>query len=583
MADEQQIVSHTHIKVGGVDLPDLVRSQLLEASIDQHVHLPAMFTLRFHDTGMKLLDEGPLNLVSEVEIQSRAADGKLVKLIAGEITALEPDFGEGMIAELTVRGYDKSHQLYRECKSKTFQNVKDSDLATQIAKEAGLKTEIDTTATVYDHIYQHNQSDLEFLRYRAWRIGYECFVADGKLHFHKPKMGEPSATIAWGQDLVTFRPRLTLAEQVEEVQIKGWDVQKKAPTIGVAKNGQLYPETQEQDGKAWSKKLGGMSRLTIVDQPVTSQAEADLMAAARLDELSGAFIEAEGEAFRRPDIQAGSVVKIEGLGKRLSGNYLVTRANHIYTDAGLTTYFTVSGSRLGLLAEQLHHESPMDRWPGVVPAIVTNTDDPNGWGRVKVKYPWMSDEEESNWTRVLGIGAGPECGFTVIPAVEDEVMVAFQHGDFNTPIVLGGVWNGEYALPGQVAGAPEGEKPLVRSWTSRTGHRITIFDNADNKVEIETKGGHLFTLDDVEKEISVKSTGMITMKADSEVQIEASQDLTLKAGGNMQFEAQGNLQVDAMGNVQMAATGNLQMEATGNASLQSSSLAAVKAPQISLG
>jgi len=563
---ESQIVSHAFVKIGGEDLAQEAQSQLLEVEVDQHVHLPSMFMVRFHDPGMKLLDAGKIDLTKLVEISSKTADNKPVKLISGEITALEPEFGKGMIAELTVRGYDRSHRLYRERKSKTYVNIKDSDLAEQIASTAKLKAEVDATPTIYDHLYQHNQSDLSFLRQRAWRIGYECFVIDEKLYFRKPPTEEAQLTITWGVDLLTFRPRVALSEQVEEVWVQGWDVQKKEAILGRANQGNLYPATQEKNGKAWSDELKQTSRVVLVDQPVVSQAEADIVAAARLDELSGAFIEAEGTAFRRPDIQAGRRIKIEGLGKRLSGVYLVTSALHTYTNKGLYTRFNVTGSRTGLLSEQFRDKTSAQDWPGVVPAIVTNSDDPQGWGRVKLKYPWMSDKEESYWARVVGAGGGPECGLAIIPAVEDEVMVAFEHGDFDHPVVLGGLWNGKDALPKQVKSAQEGEKAQVRSWTSRTGHRITMYDNSDNKLEIETKGGLRVILNDTNKSITVESGDT--------VQLTAKGDITVK-GNNLNIETDGNFQLNAKGNV--------QMKAGANANLEASAQVAVKAPQIGLG
>jgi len=563
---ESQIVSHAYVTIGGKDLAKEAQSQLLAVQVDQHVHLPAMFMLRFHDPGMKLLDAGQIDLTKLVEISSKTTDNQMVKLISGEITALEPEFGEGMIAELTVRGYDRSHRLYRERKSKTYVNVKDSDLAKQIADAAKLEVVVDATPTIYDHLYQHNQSDLSFLRQRAWRIGYECYVIDKTLYFRKPPTEAATLTIAWGADLLAFRPRVALSEQVEEVWVKGWEVQKKATILGRASQGKLYPDTSEKDGKAWSATLKQTSRVVLVDLPVVSQAEADIVAAARLDELSGAFIEAEGTAFRRPDIQAGRRIKIEGLGKRLSGVYLVTSASHTYTNKGLYTRFTVTGSRTGLLSEQFRDAPSSDRWPGVVPAIVTNSDDPQGWGRVKLKYPWMSDNEESHWARVVGAGGGPNCGLAMIPDVEDEVMVAFEHGDFDHPVVLGGLWNGKDALPNQVKDAPGGEKPQVRSWTSRTGHRITMYDNSANKLVIETKGGLRVIMDDTNKSITVESGNTI--------QVTAKGDITIK--GN-------NLNIEANGNFQLNATGNVQMKAGINANIEASALAAVKAPQISLG
>ncbi len=588
MPKPTSVVSHLSIKIGGQELPPAVQAKVLEVNVDQHAYLPAMFTIRLQDPVLELLDEGPFDLATKVEIAGVDQDDNRVTLIKGEVTALEPDFGEGMLAELVVRGYDSSHRLYRAIKSKTFLNVKDSDLAAQLASSAGLQTDIEPTKTVYDHLYQHNQSDLNFLMQRAWRIGYECFVDDGKLVFRKPVMAEPQVKLAWGVDLMTFQPRMTLAEQVEEVQVHGWDVQKKAPIVGRADKGRLYPKLPNgANGGELTKSLGAGSKMVIVDQPVVSQAEADILAAARLDEISGVFIEAEGTAFRRPDIKAGKPIKLEGLGQRLSGAYLVTSATHLYTNEGFKTHFSARGSRTGLLTDQLVARSHLDRWPGVVPAIVTNADDPKHWGRVKVKYPWMSDQDESDWARVVSIGAGTKAGFSATPAVDDEVLVAFVHGDFGQPMVLGGLWNGKDTPSPTSAAASSGEKPLVRSWHSRTGHHITMYDNADNKLLLTTKSGHTVTLDDAKSRISIISKGKleITLNDDGkEIQIKATGGkVIVKADTDVQVEATGNLQIKAGGNMQLEARGNLEMKATGSATLQASARVAVQAPQISLG
>lgn len=560
MAEQQTIVSHLLIKVDGANLNPTTQEKILEVSVDQQVHLPHMFEIRLYDPAMELLDKGPFDLATGVEISGKTADGKSVKMILGEVTALEPDYGEGMVAELVVRGYDKSHRLYRECNTRTYLNVKDSDLAAEIAGKAGLKTQIDATATVYEHVFQCNQSDLHFLQQRAWRIGYECFVEEEMLHFRRPNPEQPVAKVSWGTDLLAFRPCLTVAEQVKATQVKGWDAQRKAPIVGQAEEGALHPQVKEGGrGEEWANAFG-KSRRVFLDYAVVSQAEADILAQARHNEANGAFIEAEGELFRRPDIQAGRVVTIEGLGKRLSGDYRVTRATHVYTSGGLKTSFSVVGARTGLMAEQLYTAAASPRWPGAVTAIVTNTDDPNGWGRVKVKYPWLSEQEESYWARVAAVGAGPGCGFASVPAVDDEVVVIFQGGDFDRPIVVGGLWNGKDSVPGVVANAPRGEKPLVRSWRSRTGHAITVYDNADNKLELTTKSGHLVLLDDAGKKITVKSAGgleivmddnarKVIVTSNGEVEVAAASALTLK-GANVKVEASsGNLEMQASGQV----------------------------------
>jgi phage protein D len=560
MADPQPIVSHLYIQVDGQDLVPPLQSQVLQVTVDQQVHLPCMFEIRLYDPGVELLATGPFQLATQIAVAAKTKADKMVPLIVGEVTALEPQFGRGMVGQLLVRGYDTSHRLYRARNSKTYLNIKDSDLARLFAEKAKLAAQVDPTATVYDHLYQCNQSDLQFLQQRAWRIGYECYVDQGVLYFRKPRLDKAEEEIAWGDDLLSFRPRLTIAEQVTETLVRGWDMQRKAPVIGRAGGGGLYPKFTGQENGSQEAATFGESRMVIVDQPVTSQAEANILAAARQNEWSGAFVEADGEAFRRPDIRAGRLLAIKGLGARLSGDYLVTRASHVYTSAGLKTFFSVTGARSGLLLEQFQANSGR-RWPGAVTAIVTNTDDPSGWGRVKVKYPWVTEEDESFWARVAAVGAGPESGLAAVPAVDDEVLVVFLHGDFDQPYVLGGLWNGKDGLPPATAAAPAGEKPLVRSWRSRTGHHITVYDNADNKVEVVTSGGHALVLDDAARKITLQSAqGLeivlddngqkVTITGSGSVAVTAGTSLTLK-GANVKVEATGSLDLQASGPVRV--------------------------------
>lgn len=552
MPETFELASQITIKVNGADVEPDVMAHLVFVEVDQHAHLPAIFTIRAADPEFELIDEGPFDLTDEIEIRAQKPDGTWATLIKGEITSLEPEFQEGMIAQLAVRGYDKSHRLYREMKSQAHLNKKDSDLASEIASGAGLQADVEVTSTVYDHIFQHNQSDLAFLQERARRIGYECFVSDGKLVFRKPLSRGAGITLRWGDDLLSFYPRMNLAEQVDEVIVRGWSVDRQQPIVGRARQGELYPEIQEsRNGAAWARRFGS-GKHVILEENVTSQAEADHLAAARLDEISGAFVQAEGEAFRRPDIQAGKPVTLEALGDRFSGTYLVTSARHVYTAEGLKTTFSVRGTRTGQILEEAGLRSPRPIDPGVVTGVVTNTDDPQAWGRVKVKFPWMTEDAESDWARIVGAGAGPEAGFLVVPEVGDEVLVAFEQADFRRPYVLGGLWNGQHALPPDAPSAG-GELPLARIWQSRSGHKIAVFDNADNKIEIATSGGHRITLDDANRVIRISTSGGVVITLDdggskvtlegNEVQIKASGSLKIEAGANMDLQAGGQITV----------------------------------------
>lgn len=566
MPTEPTLTSQVSIKVNGAAIQQDARQKLLELVVDQHTHLPHMFTIRFQDPGLELLDGGTFDLTKEVEIEGQTEDGETHTLIKGEITALEPDFREGMNSQLIVRGYDKLHRLYRETKSRAFENQKDSDVANKIAQDAGLQAEVESTTTVYKHLYQHNQTDLDFLMQRAWRIGYECFVDDDKLFFRKPPDPSGGVTLTWGQELLSFRPRMTLAEQVDEVIVKGWNPDDQQPIVGRSNNGSLYPQISEsRNGAQWAGSFGTGKKI-IVDQTVMNQAEADLLAAARLDEVSGAFVQAEGEAFRRPDIRAGRAVDLQGLGDRFCGSYLVTSVTHRFTASGLREYFKVSGSRMGLLSEQLTLQQPLDRWPGVAPAVVTDTNDPDDVGRVKLKFPWMADDVSSTWARVMGAGAGNEAGLFIVPDVGDEVLVSFINGDFDQPCVLGGLWSKTNKMPGEVPASSSGEKPQVRTWHSKTGHILAVYDNSDNKIEILTSGGRSIVLSDKDKKITLSTSAVTITLEDNKLEIDGGTEISLKASSKVTLKADAELKLEGA---------NINIEASG--------MVAVKGASVQLG
>ena len=186
---------------------------------------------------------------------------------------------------------------------------------------------------------------------------------------------------------------------------------------------------------------------------------------------------------------------------------------------------------------------------GVAAGIVTNNKDPDGLARVKVKFPWLSDDNESDWVRIATLMAGSERGTFFLPEVGDEVLVAFEHGDINRPYVIGAIWNGVDKPPETNS---DGRND-IRKIRSRSGHELIFNDNASlGQVEIHTEGGHKIVLDDslggekieivdssgsnsividaVQNSITVKATLQLKIQATT-IDIAADSMMTLKAGG----------------------------------------------------
>ena len=176
----------------------------------------------------------------------------------------------------------------------------------------------------------------------------------------------------------------------------------------------------------------------------------------------------------------GRQVEINNIGARFAGKYYVTQVVHEWTkERGLLTHFRASGRRDRGLWSLMEEAQPAHSGMQLVIGIVTRNSDPDDLGRVKVKYPWLSDGEESAWACVAAPMAGKDRGFLFLPEVDDEVLIGFEHGDIHRPLVLGALWNGKDRLP-IGAGEAVGGDSLVnnRVLKSRSGHTILLDDTA---------------------------------------------------------------------------------------------------------
>ena len=174
------------------------------------------------------------------------------------------------------------------------------------------------------------------------------------------------------------------------------------------------------------------------------------------------------------------------------------------------------------------------RIEGIVLGIVTNNQDPKEVGRVKIKFPWLSDGEESYWARVITLMGGKDRGTFFLPEVGDEVLVAFDHGDINHPYVIGALWNDVDKPPEKNADG----KNNIRKIKSRSGHEIIFDDSSEEKtekLEIRTNAGHKILLDDSSgrEKIEImdkKKNNKITIdSAQNSINIESAMQLKIKA------------------------------------------------------
>ena len=391
------------IKVDGAEQTEML-DDLIAVTVDSNLHLPTMLTVELFDDTLEWIDDSSMDLGKEVEVMfSEQPDpdsttGPLDKVIfQGEITSIEPRFNKDGKATLLFRAYDKSHRLHRGKRSRTFLDVTDSDIASKIAKEAGLTAVVDTTSIKFEYLVQTNQTDMEYLLERARRIGYWAFANKDKLYFKKPdfNLGDGPA-LTWPDDLREFRPRLSGVGQPKTSSAQGWDfknykeIEGKATTAtkfnkaGISKAAGAAAEAAfDGDGKA---------NIAVVHRPMVVESEAANIAQAALDDAASEYLQAEGESFGHADLLAGVVVNVKGVGDRFKGKYLVTSATHNYRHGQYMTRFTMTGRqpntfRFLVGGNRSNVDRPQAEVSGVVVGVVTDAEDKDQLGRVKVKFP----------------------------------------------------------------------------------------------------------------------------------------------------------------------------------------------------
>lgn len=212
---------------------------------------------------------------------------------------------------------------------------------------------------------------------------------------------------------------------------------------------------------------------------------------------------------------------------------------------------------------------------GVVIGLVTNNNDPQGLGRVKVKFPWLSDQLESDWFRVSSPMAGGGRGMMFLPEIDDEVLVAFEHGNPQRGFVVGSLWNGKDKPPVPIGDAVQGSKVERRRIQSRIGHTIEL-DDKDGLIHIQTSKGQVIELQDDQgmrmstsdgQQIYLSNNGGVALKTSGGKFIHASDSAK---GVQIHDEAGNIIDIDTMsGTINITSMTTINIKSNGMVNLQS--------------
>ena len=182
---------------------------------------------------------------------------------------------------------------------------------------------------------------------------------------------------------------------------------------------------------------------------------------------------------------------------------------------------------------------------GLVIGVVTDNKDTGSLGRVMVRFPWLGDTVLSHWARI----AAPH-GVYFLPEKNDEVLLAFQHGDPRFPYVLGVLWNGVDRPP---ATNDDGKNDL-RLIRSRSGHVVRLNDKDGHEtIEIVDKSGKNSIVIDT-------ASGKLTITAGKDIALVAKQGTISLDAKQIRLASSAATAIDARAGMDVTAGGKLKIK-----------------------
>jgi uncharacterized protein involved in type VI secretion and phage assembly len=554
-------VASASIKVGGTRLDQEHMDAVEKIEVRNFVGLPDMATIRMADPEGRNIANPPFFIGDEIEISlGDISATNPSPVFTGEVVTFEPEFTTAA-ATISVRAYDKSHRLHRNRRSATFQDMTLSDVVQKVVQENGLQAgTIDATATVHPFLQQSMESDLDFINRLAALENCEFGVSDGRAFLQLRRNGGGSVpTLSWRENLKSFKPRMSAAQQHDRVKVSSYDPVTRAAVVGEATTPGAIPQAaQEARDKAQSF---GASELLVSDRVANTADEARTIAQSTLDKLASGSFEAEGTMEGDPAVKAGGKLKLEGFG-RFDGEHQLTSVTHVYGHGDFRTRFAISGRNPRTLTDVMRPKAERDWGSGLVIGLVTNIQDPESLGRVRVKFPTLGDSIEGIWARVALPGAGPDAGMSFVPQIDDEVVVGFEHGDTRRPVVLGALHNAV-------------DKPHANMRGQQDGGSLVIYGRQDAEVNLQ-------------KQLVITAKDAMTVKVEGgdsgqgDYKLEPANKLEVKAGSTITIEGTGEVTVKSSAGINVEATGPLKLKGA-TVDIEASATVNVKGSLINIG
>ncbi|TKK69884.1 type VI secretion system tip protein VgrG [Ilyomonas limi] len=503
-----ETVANFVIKVNGTEIP--VTVPVLSVNVMKIINKisSALIVLQDGDaaTGDFPLSNGELFI-----------PGNEIAIAAGDPDNTQNIF-KGIIIKHSLRiRNNRSPQLVIECKHKavkttvgrknaSFSDSTDSDAFEKMLRNAGFASnemDIESSSLQHEELVQYNCTDWDFILSRTEAIGKVILTNDEKITIKTPTVsGDAALSLLYGATIIELDTEMDSRNEYSAVKAYSWSMADQE----VAASEATAPSQLEEEGNLSVDELAdviGLDELALQHAATLTADERKAWADAQLLKARLSKIRGRAKFDGIAAINPGDVLELHGLGKRFNGKAFVSGVRQDYD--GISGWKTQAqfGHSPEWFAEENAVNAPkagalIPGVSGLYTGIVTDNEDPTGEMRVRVKFPFISPDDDGGWARMALADAGNERGLFFRPEIGDEVVAGFLQDDPRHPVIVGMLNSSANPSPLQ----PSNDNHL-KGYTSRE-KLILQFDDDKKEITIKTPAANTITISDDKKAITIE-------------------------------------------------------------------------------
>ncbi len=445
---------------------------------------------------------------------------------------------------------------------------------------------IESTEGTLEFNTQYRETDYDYIMRLAGAAGKFAYYNGSEFNF-TAAAGSETVALSWRGNLGVFRLGLGTAPMEFKTDVYNYEQKKTYSQDSKSISQQASLSEISRVSPEASKKIFKDSSFSQAGRVGDAQA-LDRKLENERGRAMGSMVRCTGQSVV-PAVGVGKALEISGM-ESLDGQYWVKGVRHIFDDSGKYHNIFICTPMDIAYPERKHVEQELEveekpitavtssqtvrqvkerEIRGLQVARVINLEDPEKLGRIKVSYPWL-DSEETAWVRIAVPHAGKDRGWYSLPEIDDEVLVGFENGDSDYPVVLGSLYNKDNSPMDEAYSADNN----IKMFMTRSGNRIVMNDeDGGEQIVISQKDGkNQIVLDLSGPSISISSEGDISVSGKN-LNVEANEGINLKAGSDIKMEGV---------NIEIKASGNMKSEAGANNDISGSAQVNVKGGMINL-